>query len=140
MRNALTHEDDEDFAAIRVLVGSVQFVLAEDVVAGTQILAGHAHAPLENDDGMPGLVSVRGLDITGGNLTFMSIRPVLGKNLDLHAPPAASGRTWTLPATEFHRRGWHERRDRTSHAGWVSLLVPRAWPCSRSIRHFTDYR
>ena len=70
MRNALTHEDDEDFAAIRVLVGSVQFVLAKDVVAGTQILAGHAHAPLENDDGMPGLVSVRGLDITGGKSDF----------------------------------------------------------------------
>src|ERR1035437_5476793 len=88
MRNAFTHEDDENFAAIGVLVGSVQFVPAEDVVAGTQILAGHAHAPLENDDGMPALVGVRGLDITGRKLDLNgapSLGVVSAKNLDLRA-------------------------------------------------------
>ena len=46
MRNAFTHEDDEDLAAIRVLVGSVQFVPAEDVVAGTKLLPATHMRPL----------------------------------------------------------------------------------------------
>src|ERR1700682_5061927 len=70
MRNAFAHKDDEDFTAIRILVRSVQFVPAEHVVAGTKILAGHAHAPLEHDNGVPALVRVLGFDIAGGKFNL----------------------------------------------------------------------
>src|SRR5450759_2238412 len=88
MRNAFTHEHDEDLAAIGILVGAVQFVPAEHVVAGTQILAGHAHAPLEHDYGVPALVGMLGLDIAGGKFDLHvdpSHRLVMGEDLDLHA-------------------------------------------------------
>src|ERR1035437_10744777 len=44
MRDAVAHENDKDLAAVGILVGAVQFVPAEDVVAGAQVLAGYAHA------------------------------------------------------------------------------------------------
>src|ERR1019366_6486859 len=81
MRNAFTHEHDEDLATIGVLVGAVQFVPAEHVVAGTQILAGHAPAALEYNDGVPALVRMLGLDIAGGKF-------------DLHVDPEHAHKSW----------------------------------------------
>src|SRR5664279_3047838 len=88
MRNAFTHEHDEHLATIGVLVGAVQFVPAEHVVAGTQILAGHAHAALEHDNGVPDFMGMLGLDIAGRKFDLHVDPPhrlVVGEDFDLHA-------------------------------------------------------
>src|SRR5690349_20887667 len=52
----ITHVDDEHLAAVGVLVRAVRDVPAEYVVAGTQVLAGHAHAALGHQDRVPALM------------------------------------------------------------------------------------
>jgi len=87
VRDAFAHKHDEDLAAIRVLVGAVQFVPAKYIIARTQILARHAHAALEYDDGVPAFVVMLGLDVAGGKFNSHVDSPhrhVVSEDFDLH--------------------------------------------------------
>ena len=84
----IAHVHDKHLAPVRVFVRTVRDVPAEHVVAGTQVLARDAHASLGDEDRVPTLVRVPGLDITRReallHVDALHHRIVV-EHLDLHA-------------------------------------------------------
>jgi hypothetical protein len=59
----VAHIDDEDLAAVGILVGAVGNVPPEHVIAGPEVLSRHAHPPLGDQNRVPARVGVLGLDV-----------------------------------------------------------------------------